>query len=90
MVHGANLFTVFVVLFAAWGLVMAVLLLGQLARAYEEIGGGVFDRPQGDRGDRPPPDAEYDEWLDALARSTRPQEPPPRAGRTPPRSPGGD
>jgi hypothetical protein len=47
--------------------VLAVMTRAFVGDPYDLIGRGVFDRPRGDDGDRPLPDAEYEEWATAMA-----------------------
>ena len=45
---------------------LVALAVSRLLGAYDDIGGGMFDRPRGDGDGREPPDAEYEEFAAAL------------------------
>jgi hypothetical protein len=47
--------------------IVALMTSAFVQNPYDLIGRGVFDRPRGDRGERPPSDAEYEEWATAMA-----------------------
>jgi hypothetical protein len=52
----------------AWlAFAIGITILATTSDPYESIGGGVFDRSRGDDGERPPPDAEYEEFAVAIA-----------------------
>jgi hypothetical protein len=48
-------------------LAIAITILATTSDPYDSIGGGVFDRWRGDDGERPPPEAEDDEFAAAIA-----------------------
>lgn len=47
--------------------VVVIMTQAFVGNPYDVIGQGVFDRPCGDDGERPPSDAEYEEWATAVA-----------------------
>jgi hypothetical protein len=67
MDDGTTLAALFVFLTVAVGLVIGILLIGWLSRPYDEIGGGTFDRPHGESGDRYPPRSSGTAWRSTLS-----------------------
>jgi hypothetical protein len=66
--NGADpLFPLIVIGIALLAVATGVTTLAISSDPYDHIGGGVFDRSRGDHGERPAPDAEYEEFAAAIA-----------------------
>ena len=68
MANGADpLVPLFVIGIGLLWIAIGMAILARTSDPYDGLGGGVFDRPRGDDGERPPPDAEYEEFAAAIA-----------------------
>jgi hypothetical protein len=66
--NGADPFVPLAVIgIALLAIAVGIAIFVKSGSAYDEIGGGVFDRSGGDDGYRPTPDAEYEEFGEAMA-----------------------
>ncbi len=72
----AELVVLSVVVFVVLAVAIGLVLFARSSRTYDEIGGGIFDRPRGDHEERYPPDAEGEEFMGALAEFSEREEDP--------------